>query len=146
LGIPRIITDAAALDRVLSVCDAPANGLCFCTGSLGANPDNDLPAMVRRFGSRIHFAHVRNLVRTGPRSFYESAHHEGDLDLLQALAAFHDAGFRGPMRPDHGHRIWEEQGERPGYFWITRAMGVSYLRGVWNAVAGCAAMQRRGAA
>jgi len=135
-GIPRIITDAAALDRVLGICDSPANGLCFCTGSLGASLDNDLPAMIRRFGARIHFAHVRNVVRTGPRAFYESAHHDGDLDLYNVLAAFHDVGFRGPMRPDHGHRIWNEQSERPGYYWITRAMGASYLRGIWQAVSG----------
>jgi len=135
-GIPRIITDAAALDRVLGICDSPANGLCFCTGSLGASLDNDLPAMIRRFGARIHFAHVRNVVRTGPRAFYESAHHDGDLDLYNVLAAFYDVGFRGPMRPDHGHRIWNEQSERPGYYWITRAMGASYLRGIWQAVSG----------
>jgi mannonate dehydratase len=145
-GIPRIITDAAALDRVLGICDLPANGLCFCTGSLGASPANDLPAMIRRFGSRIYFAHVRNVVRTGSRSFYESAHYEGDLDLCEVLAAFHDVGFSGPMRPDHGHRIWDEQNERPGYYWITRAMGLSYLRGIWQAIAAQMGALRRSAA
>ena len=133
-GIPRIITDADALDRVLSLCDSPANGLCFCTGSLGANPENDLPAMIRRFASRIHFAHVRNLVHTGHHAFYESPHHQGDLDLYQVMKAFHEVGFRGPMRPDHGHTIWGEQSVRDGYSWKTRGMGAAYLRGVWNAV------------
>ena len=135
LGIPRIITDARSLDRLLGLYDSPANGLCFCTGSLGASSDNDLAAMIRSFGSRIHFAHVRNLVRTGPRSFYESPHYEGDLDLYRILAAFRDVGFYGPMRPDHGHQIWDEQSNRPGYSWTTRAMGVSYLRGIWAALA-----------
>ena len=134
-GIPRIITDADALDRVLNLCDSPANGLCFCTGSLGANPDNDLPEMIRRFASRIHFAHVRNLVCTDHHAFYESPHYQGDLDLYQVMRAFHEVGFRGPMRPDHGHTIWGEQAARKGYSWPTRAMGASYLRGLWNAIA-----------
>lgn len=145
-GISRIITDAAALERVLGFQDSTANGLCFCTGSLGADAKNDLPAMVRRFGSRIHFAHVRNVVRTGPRAFYESPHHEGDLDLGEILAAFHDVGFRGPLRPDHGHRIWDEQTDRPGYSWVTRAIGAAYLRGIWQTLGAASSNNRRRAA
>ena len=145
-GIPRIITDAAALDRVLGFQDSTANGLCFCTGSLGANPENDLPAMVRRFGARIHFAHVRNVVRTGPRAFYESPHHQGDLDLGEILAAFYEAGFCGPMRPDHGHRIWDEHTDRPGYSWVTRAIGAAYLRGIWETLNAAASKGKRRAA
>lgn len=145
-GIPRIITGADALEQVLGLHDSPANGLCFCTGALGVDPANDLPTMIRRFGSRIHFAHVRNVVRTGNHEFYESAHHEGDLDLYQVLAALHDVAFRGPMRPDHGHRIWDEKNALPGYAWVTRSMGVSYLRGIWRGIIGRANNGHRGAA
>ncbi len=145
-GIPRIITNADALGQVLDLYDSPANGLCFCTGALGVSAANDLPAMIRRFGSRVHFAHVRNVVRTGEQAFYESAHHKGDVDLYRVLDALHDVGFRGPIRPDHGHRIWDEQNALAGYAWITRAMGLSYLRGIWKGIIGRASDGHRGAA
>ena len=72
---------------------------------------------------------------TDHHAFYESPHYQGDLDLYQVMRAFHEVGFRGPMRPDHGHTIWGEQAARKGYSWPTRAMGASYLRGLWNAIA-----------
>ena len=97
-GLPRIITNAAALDRLTRIVDDPANGITFCTGSLGADAANDLPAMVRSLGARgrIHFAHCRNVRRTGPRSFHESPHPTpfGDVDMCQVLRALHDTGFR----------------------------------------------------
>jgi mannonate dehydratase len=74
LGLPRIITDAAALERVLRLVDRTANGITFCTGSLGVLPQNDLPAMIRSVSSRIHFAHCRNVRITGERQFHETAH------------------------------------------------------------------------
>ena len=137
-GLPRIITDCAALERVLSLVDAKANGLTFCTGSLGANPANDLVAMVRHLGGmgRIHFAHCRNVQVTGPRRFHETAHPSacGGVDLFQVLRALSDAGFAGPMRPDHGRMIWGETG-RPGYGLYDRALGITYLQGLWEAIA-----------
>jgi mannonate dehydratase len=134
-GLPRIITNAAALDRLTSLVDHPANGVTFCTGSLGADPDNDLPSMIRRLGSRIHFAHCRNVRVTGQRAFHETAHPSGcgGVDLWQVLRALKDVGFAGPMRPDHGRMIWGETG-RPGYGLYDRALGVTYLQGLWEAL------------
>jgi mannonate dehydratase len=137
-GLPRIITDGSALERVLRLVDAPANGLTFCTGSLGAAPSNDLPALVRRFGGggRIHFMHCRNVKVTGERRFHETAHptRHGDVDMLAVLRALRDTGFTGPLRPDHGRMIWDEHG-RPGYGLYDRALGAMYLQGMWEALA-----------
>ena len=137
-GLPRIITDAKALDRLVRLVDDPANGITFCTGSLGANPENDLVDMVRSLGGmgRIHFAHCRNVRITGARRFHEMAHPSahGSVDLYQVLRALHDAGFAGPMRPDHGRMIWGETG-RPGYGLYDRALGIAYLQGLWEAIA-----------
>jgi mannonate dehydratase len=134
-GLPRIITDCAALDRVLSLVDAKANGLTFCTGSLGSRPDNDVVSMARRLAARgrIHFAHCRNVRLTGERSFYEVPHPSafGDVDMAGVLAALRDGGFTGPMRSDHGRMIWGEQG-RAGYGLHDRALGATYLLGLWE--------------
>src|SRR5215217_8078226 len=104
-GLPRIVTDGASLDRLTRIVDSPANGVTFCTGSLGASPANDLPAIARQLGTRgrIHFAHCRNVKRTGERRFHESPHPSrfGDVDMAAVLGALYDTGFSGPMRPDH---------------------------------------------
>jgi mannonate dehydratase len=138
-GLPRIITDANAIDRLLHLVDSPANGITFCTGSLGASPGNDLPAMARRFGNmgRIHFAHCRNIKRMGARSFKEVAHPTefGDVNMLEVLRALAESGFSGPMRPDHGRMVWGETG-RPGYGLYDRALGATYLYGMWEALTG----------
>ena len=137
-GLPRIITDAEALERFVRLVDRPANGVTFCTGSLGVHPANDLPAMAHRLGDlgRIHFAHCRNVRLTGERRFHESPHPStlGDVDMYAVLRALHDTGFRGPMRPDHGRMIWGEEG-RPGYGLYDRALGATYLQGVWEGIA-----------
>ena len=132
-GLPRIITDAAALVRLVELVDDPANGVTFCTGSLGASPANDLPAMVRSLGTRIHFTHCRNVLVTGPRRFHESPHPSefGSVDMRAVLGALRDVGFAGPMRPDHGRMIWGETG-RPGYGLYDRALGATYLQGLWE--------------
>ena len=136
-GLPRIITNARALERLVALVDSPANGVTFCTGSLGASPENDLPTMVRRLGGlgRIHFAHCRNVRVTGERRFHETAHPSscGSVDLFEVLRALRDVGFTGPMRPDHGRMIWGETG-RPGYGLYDRALGVTYLQGLWEAI------------
>ena len=136
-GLPRILTDGPALERLVGLVDSPANGVTFCTGSLGALPANDLPAMARRLGGRIHFAHCRNVRVTGERRFHESAHpsRSGSVDMAAVLRALRDAGFAGPMRPDHGRMIWDEAG-RPGYGLFDRALGATYLLGLWEALAG----------
>jgi mannonate dehydratase len=132
-GLPRIIKNADSLRRLLKIADHPANGLTFCTGSFGADPVNDLPAMIREFGERIHFAHIRNMVFEGKKRFYESSHAEGDLPLLQMMQAYVDIEYQGPMRPDHGRMIWGETGQ-PGYGLYDRALGASYLMGIWEAL------------
>jgi mannonate dehydratase len=138
-GLPRIVTNGPALDRLVGLVDSPANGVTFCTGSLGADPSNDLPAMVRALGARgrIHFAHCRNVRITGPRQFHEAPHPSalGDVDMRAVLTALRDTGFNGPMRPDHGRMIWGERG-RPGYGLHDRALGAMYLYGLWEGLAG----------
>jgi mannonate dehydratase len=138
-GLPRIITDGAALERVTNIVDDPANGITFCAGSLAANPANDLQAIVRRIGAkgRINFAHCRNIKRTGTRSFQETAHpsDRGDIDMRAVLTALHDAGFAGPIRSDHGRMIWGETGQ-PGYGLYDRALGAMYLHGLWEGIVG----------
>lgn len=134
-GLPRIVTGGPALDRLIDLVDSPANGVTFCTGSLGADPANDLPAIARRLGERgrIHFAHCRNIARTGERQFHESPHPSalGDVSMVDVLRSLHDTGFAGPMRPDHGRMIWGELG-RPGYGLYDRALGATYLQGLWE--------------
>jgi mannonate dehydratase len=138
-GLPRIICRGPDLDRLVRLVDRPANGVTFCTGSLGALPDNDLPAMARRLGEmgRIHFAHCRNVRVTGERQFHETPHPSacGGVDLGEVLRALRDTGFSGPMRPDHGRMIWGERG-RPGYGLYDRALGATYLQGLWEGLRG----------
>lgn len=137
-GLPRIITGAAAFERLVDLVDNPANGVTFCTGSLGASPNNDLPAIARAMGARkrIHFAHCRNVAITGERQFHEAPHPSrfGDVPMRDVLAALHETGFEGPMRPDHGRMIWGEVG-RPGYGLHDRALGAMYLQGLWEGLA-----------
>jgi mannonate dehydratase len=136
-GLPRIITNGAALDRVTTIVDNPANGITFCAGSLAANAKNDLPAIIRSLGAkgRIHFAHCRNIKRSGPRSFQETAHPSefGDVDMRAVLGALHDTSFAGPIRSDHGRMIWGETGQ-PGYGLHDRALGAMYLHGLWEGI------------
>ena len=138
-GLPRIITGGAALERVTSIVDNEANGITFCAGSLAADPANDLPAIVSSLGAkgRIHFAHCRNIKRTGKHSFQETAHpsDRGDIDMRAVLSALHDTGFTGPIRSDHGRMIWGERGQ-PGYGLHDRALGAMYLHGLWEGISG----------
>jgi mannonate dehydratase len=135
--LPRIITGAAALRRLVALVDAPENGVTFCTGSLGALATNDLPAMIRELGAldRIHFMHCRNVRITADHAFHETPHPSacGGVDMLAVMRALRDVGFTGPMRPDHGRMIWGEQG-RPGYGLYDRSLGAMYLWGLWEAV------------
>ena len=141
-GLPRIITSGAAFERLIDLVPSPANGVTFCTGSLGADPANDLPAIARRIGERgrIHFAHCRNVLVTGERAFHESPHPSalGSVDMYEVLRALSDTGFAGPMRPDHGRMIWGETG-RAGYGLHDRALGATYLQGLWEGLTRSAA-------
>ena len=136
-GLPRIVTNKENLDRLVHLVDSPYNGLTLCSGSLGANPDNNIPELVRYFGKmgRIHFAHVRNIKFFGDKQFHESSHlsSDGSLDLYEIMKAYHEAGFDGYVRPDHGRMIWGETA-RPGYGLYDRALGIAYLNGLWEAL------------
>tara|TARA_R110000850_G_scaffold9816_9_gene35628 strand:+ start:45 stop:1202 length:1158 start_codon:yes stop_codon:yes gene_type:complete len=142
LGLPRIVSNADDIGWVLDAVDAPENGLTFCTDSLGANPLNDLPAMVQEFGARIHFAHLRNVVKDPDGSFEEGTHLGGDSDMvaiLRALLAAESArGISLPFRPDHGHDLLDDSGRKthPGYPLIGRLRGLAELRGVIAALVG----------
>jgi len=132
-GLPRIVTNRDNLRRILALVDNPYNGLTLCSGALGANPDNDIPAMIREFGERIHFAHIRNVRRYDNGDFIETSHRsrDGSLDINEIVKAFHDIGYTGYARPDHGRHIWDEEC-RPGYGLYDRGLGIMYLWGVWD--------------
>jgi mannonate dehydratase len=149
LGLPRIMSTLADYRAVLGAVDVPANGVTFCTGSLGARPDNDLPAMVEALGSRIHFVHLRNVRRDSeevPCSFFEDEHLAGQTDMVAVIAALlaeegrrraeRRADAEIPMRPDHGQDILDDlkRGAQPGYPAIGRLKGLAELRGVMAAL------------
>ena len=135
-GLPRIITNEKNLDRFLRIVDVPNNGITLCTGSLGCSGHNDVVRMAAKYTAmgRIHFVHMRN-VAVLPGGFEERAHPSfcGTLDMYAIMKALFDNGFRGYIRPDHGRMIWGETG-RPGYGLYDRALGASYLTGLWEAI------------
>lgn len=137
-GLPRIAHDQVGFDKIVALHDSPANAICLCTGSLGSNVENDIPAMVRHFGrmDRIACLHVRNVKHLGSdRCFRESAHlsSTGDLDMFTIMKAVYDTCPDAYIRPDHGRMIWGEVG-RPGYGLYDRALGLTYLNGLWEAI------------
>jgi len=134
-GLPRIITGRENLIRFLNLVPEVNNGLTFCTGSLGANPQNDLVSMAGEFAKRIHFVHLRNIKITGDRQFQEVGHYTdcGSLDMYGIVRALVEKGFEGYVRPDHGRMIWGETG-RYGYGLFDRALGAAYINGLFEAV------------
>lgn len=134
-GLPRIINHKENIQRLLDAVPSVNNGLTLCTGSLGSNPQNDIPDMIRSFKGRVHFGHVRNLIHHGPGKFDEAAHlsSDGSLDMYEIMKAFYDIGMEGPIRPDHGRMIWGEKA-MPGYGLYDRALGATYLNGLWEAI------------
>jgi mannonate dehydratase len=139
-GLPKLIIKRENLRRYLELNPSRHNGLTLCTGSLGANKANDVPALIHEFGAegRIHFAHVRNLKFENETDFYESAHFSscGSLNMYDIMKALHDVGFDKWVRPDHGRMIWDETTKkgRPGYGLYDRALGSNYLQGLWEAI------------
>lgn len=133
-GLPRIITGEESYRRMLSINDSKANSITFCTGSLGANPENDLPKLAAEFCEYIPFVHLRNIKITGYRCFEESPHPSacGSLDMYAIVRALIAGGFDGYVRPDHGRMIWGEKG-RPGYGLYDRALGAAYITGLCEA-------------
>ncbi len=134
-GLPRIIINKANIQRMMKMVDNPHNGVTFCSGSYGTNLENDLPDMIRSLKGRIHFAHVRNLKFNTPTNFEEAAHlsSDGTFDMYEIMKALYEIGFTGPIRPDHGRMIWGEVA-MPGYGLYDRALGATYLNGLWEAI------------
>lgn len=134
-GLPRIITNKENILRMMHMVDNPHNGVTFCSGSYGTNLENNLPEMIRSLKGRIHFAHVRNLKFNSQDDFEEAAHlsSDGDFDMYEIMRALYDIGFDGPIRPDHGRMIWDEKA-MPGYGLYDRALGATYLNGLWEAI------------
>lgn len=133
-GLPRIVKNKEDIHRILSAVDSPSNGLTFCTGSLGSNPNNDLIDIAKSFVDRIPFAHIRNVKHFEDGSFIETSHRteDGSLNITGIVSALYESGFDGYIRPDHGRHIWDEVC-RPGYGLYDRALGIMYLQGLWDA-------------
>ncbi|MBD1362441.1 mannonate dehydratase [Mucilaginibacter sp. ZT4R22] len=142
LGLPRVVSTGQDLQDVIDAYSSPNNGITLCTGSLGARGDNDIPAIISRLGSHIHFLHLRNVQREADGSFFEAEHLSGSTDMFEVMKAVvaeqvkrqnagrNDVAF--PMRPDHGHKILDDYNYNtyPGYSVIGRLKGLAELRGL----------------
>lgn len=134
-GLPRIVKNEADLDRIINAVDEPENGLTLCSGSLGANLDNDLVAIFDKYTAmgRAPFLHIRNVKHNEKGDFHEVAHKDetGTVDVKGIIKVLHKNNYQGYWRPDHGRMIWGEEG-RPGYGLYDRALGASYIQGIWD--------------
>jgi mannonate dehydratase len=141
-GLPRVASTMEDYQALFDAVPSTANGMCFCTGSLGVSEANDLPAIARRFASRIHFAHLRATRREADGSFYESDHLDGDVDMIAVLRELlaedrrRPSAEKIPFRPDHSHQMLDDLGKNanPGYSAIGRLKGLAELRGAIKAL------------
>jgi mannonate dehydratase len=152
LGLPRVVSTEDDISQLMQACNLTANGITFCTGSLGVRFDNNLVEMVKRFANRIHFLHLRTTKREeNPLDFHEAAHLDGDVDMYEVVKAVIEeqnrrkaAGqedYQIPMRPDHGHQMLDDLQEGitkrktyPGYSAIGRLKGLAEIRGLEMAI------------
>lgn len=140
LGLPRIMSTEADLKWLAETVPSVNNGIALCTGSLSAGSENDIPAMIKKFGNRIHFVHLRSTKRLPNGDFYEAGHLEGDVDLVEVMIQLHKLMLREnrniPMRPDHGHKMLDDYNRdaNPGYPLIGRLKGLAEISGVEKAV------------
>lgn len=136
-GLPRIVKNRSDLDWICNAVNSEANGITLCVGSIAEDPQNNVYEILAEFTARkrIHFAHVRNIKLIQDKDFYECAHPSqyGSLNMYEIMKALHENKFNGYIRPDHGRSIWNETG-RPGYGLYDRALGVTYLLGLWEAL------------
>nr|WP_307774306.1 MULTISPECIES: mannonate dehydratase [Flavobacterium] len=141
LGLPRIVSTEKDIKAILEAVPLNANGLCYCTGSLGANPDNNLEKIIDDFGDRIHFLHLRNTIRESETIFRESEHLNGDANMEiiveKLLMLMNKTKISLPMRPDHGflHSVDESKETYPGYSLVGRLKGLAELRGLEMGIA-----------
>lgn len=134
-GLPRIIKGEEDLKKLLAISDSPSNCITLCTGSLGANPRNDMVDLAKKFAHKSPFAHIRNVKIFENGDFVETSHvtSDGSIDIAGVVKELHEQNYDGYVRPDHGRHIWGEK-PRPGYGLYDRALGIMYLLGLWDAL------------
>lgn len=136
LGLPRIVSSMDDFDYFLKKVDNKTNGVCFCTGSLGASAGNNLTDMVKRIGEKIHFVHLRNVTKDHEGNFYEADHLGGDNDMysiVKEISGLQQKLMKSiPFRPDHGHQMMDDLNKisNPGYSAIGRMRGLAEIRGL----------------